>query len=215
MAAQGHQGRSQRSPRPGTSSPISQNDMGDNGEAETSAQKRDRRSRNDNVALLVRVRRDAAHQQEDRRRDQRVSRRRLEAQAAASRRRAGKLAKVLYEMRQARRGRGVPHPDLLQTDRNNAGPVLQPRLRRTAAQKKYKLAVDALREVSWSSSSKDDGLRKTAENEIKATEEEVEVASRRDREGRRQALRSRPRLFRQWTGLGAEPWLVARVAARQ
>ena len=61
--------------------------------------------------------------------------------------------------------------DLLATDRNNADLYFNLGFA-YAAQKKYKLAVDAL-EKYMELSSKDDGLRKTAEAELKALKKKL------------------------------------------
>ncbi len=140
---------------------VSQNDMGDNLEAETSVQKA--------TALSPTVSRYWYVYGEM----LRINKKTEEAMAAYRQalaatpphpKAAGKLAKVLYESGKSAEAE-VFLTELLQTDRNNADLYFNLGFA-YAAQKKYKLAVDAL-EKYLTLASKDDGLRKTAEAEIK------------------------------------------------
>jgi len=146
---------------------VSQNDMGDNGEAETSAQKA--------TALAPGVSRYWYVYGEM----LRINKKSDDAAAAYRKaldgkpphpKAAGKLAKVLYEGGKPAEAE-VFLTELLQTDRNNADLYYNLGFA-YAAQKKYKLAVDAL-EKYLELASKDDGLRKTAENEIKALKKKL------------------------------------------
>jgi len=83
---------------------------------------------------------------------------------------AGKLAKVLYENGKPAEAE-VFLTELLQTDRNNADLYFNLGFA-YAAQKKYKLGVEAL-EKYLELASKDDGLRKTAEAELKALKKKL------------------------------------------
>jgi tetratricopeptide (TPR) repeat protein len=146
---------------------VSQNDMGDNGEAETSAQKA--------TALAPGVSRYWYVYGEmlriNKKSDDAIAayRKALEAKPPHPKA-AGKLAKVLYESGKPAEAE-VFLTDLLQSDRNNADLYFNLGFA-YAAQKKYKLAVDAL-EKYMELASKDDGLRKTAENELKALKKKL------------------------------------------
>ena len=83
---------------------------------------------------------------------------------------AGKLAKVLYENGKPAEAE-VFLTGLLQTDRNNADLYFNLGFA-YSAQKKYKLAVEAL-EKYLQLASKDDGLRKPAEAELKILKKKI------------------------------------------
>ncbi|MCL4226547.1 MAG: tetratricopeptide repeat protein [Myxococcales bacterium] len=140
---------------------VSQNDMSDNLEAEDSAQKA--------TALAPTVSRYWYVYGEMLRINKKVDesiaayRRAIDARPPHPKA-AGKLAKVLYENDRPAEAE-VFLTDLLQTDRNN--PDLWFNLGFAyAAQKKTKLAIEAL-EKFLELASKDDGLRKAAEAELK------------------------------------------------
>ena len=146
---------------------VSQNDLGDNLEAETSAQKAT--ALNAGVSRywyvygeMLRI---------NKKSDDAVGayRKALESKPPHPKA-AGKLAKVLYESGKPAEAE-VFLTGLLQNDRNNADLYFNLGFA-YAAQKKYKLAVDAL-EKYMELASKDDGLRKTAEAEIKVLKKKL------------------------------------------
>lgn len=141
---------------------VSQNDLGDNLEAETSAQKA--------TALGPAISRYWYVYGEmlriNKKWDDAVAayRRAVDARPPHPKA-AGKLAKVLYESGKPAEAE-VFLTELLQTDRNNADLYYNLGFA-YAAQKKYRLGIEAL-EKYLELASKDDGLRKSAEAEIKA-----------------------------------------------
>lgn len=141
---------------------VSQNDLGDNLEAETSAQKA--------TALAPSVSRYWYVYGEmlriNKKSDDAIGayRRAIEAKPPHPKA-AGKLAKVLYESGKSAEAE-VFLTELLQTDRDNADLYYNLGFA-YAAQKKYRLGIEAL-EKYLELASKDDGLRKSAMDEIKA-----------------------------------------------
>jgi tetratricopeptide (TPR) repeat protein len=146
---------------------VSQNDMGDNLEAENSAQKATALSPNVSRYWYVL----GEMQRINKKLDDSINsyRKALESKPPHPKA-AGKLAKTLYDNGKAAEAE-VFLTGLLQTDRNNADLWFNLGFA-YAAQKKYKLAADAL-EKYMEMASKDDGLRKTAEAELKALKKKI------------------------------------------